>query len=191
MAQRPAQSSVTRRRAWLAVPVIALLVACARAALMQPANEDARDAAALQRMSAASERMVVVVVASAGGPMRSPDGDTLDDRARRAASAAVAALENDYRLREVMEWPLVALQSHCVVLEIEGAQSRDEVLAKLSKDVRVRLAQPLLTFRPSSTRDDAGEGLRPHTPCSSCARPVGRALRISLRANQRPPTLWR
>ncbi|KAE8753494.1 S8 family serine peptidase [Paraburkholderia madseniana] len=144
-------------RAWSAVLLALLLTACADLALTPPHNEDV-DAAALARMSVAGDRMIIVAVANptesvpvlagttAGGYDGAP-GYT----AYGSARATVAALEKDYYLREVTAWPIVALRVHCAVLEIEGTQSRDEVLAKLAKDRRVRLAQPLQSFRTSGT----------------------------------------
>jgi subtilisin family serine protease len=51
-----------------------------------------------------------------------------------------------YSLREVASWPIQALSMHCVVYEIADGRSVPEVLAALSKDSRVVLAQPLHEF---------------------------------------------
>jgi hypothetical protein len=58
--------------------------------------------------------------------------------ARRVAAA--------YALRPVASWPIRALAMHCVVFEITDGRPVDEVLAALSRDTRVVLAQPLQEF---------------------------------------------
>lgn len=126
------------------------LAACARLTLV-PLPEE-QSAAAVRRMAVAGDRMVVVGIAASVG--RTP-GDYLDPQTK----ATVAALERDYRLREIFEWPIVSLQLHCVVLEIEGRQSRDALLRKLTADRRVRLAQPLVSFRtPGAAADRCQRG---------------------------------
>lgn len=138
------------RQACCAVLLSLLLAACARLTLV-PLPEE-QTAAAVRRMAVAGDRMVVVGIAAGVG--RSP-GDYLDSQTK----ATVAALERDYRLREIFEWPIVSLQLHCVVLEIEGRQSRDALLRKLTADRRVRLAQPLVSFRtPDAATDRCQRG---------------------------------
>jgi hypothetical protein len=60
------------------------------------------------------------------------------NNARRVASA--------YSLRQVASWPIKELGIHCVVYEIPDSRSVAEVLAILTKDPRVTLAQPLQEF---------------------------------------------
>jgi subtilisin family serine protease len=50
----------------------------------------------------------------------------------------------------VMAWPIAPLQVHCVVLEVNNSQTRADVLAKLAHDGRVKIAQPLQSFRTLS-----------------------------------------
>lgn len=149
------------RQACYAVLLSLLLAACARLTLVPPQNE--RTAAAVKRMAVAGDRMVVVGIAAGAG--RTP-GDFLDPQTK----ATVVALERDYRLREVFEWPILSLQLHCVVLEIEGSQSRDALLRKLAADRRVRLAQPLVRF----STPDAAAG-RCHRGCAGMLRDRNRA----------------
>ena len=59
-------------------------------------------------------------------------------QARRVAEA--------YSLREVASWPIQLLSVHCVVFEITNGRPVADVLASLSKDSRVALAQPLQEF---------------------------------------------
>ncbi|HUE49238.1 MAG TPA: S8 family serine peptidase [Steroidobacteraceae bacterium] len=63
-------------------------------------------------------------------------------QARRVAAA--------YSLRKVASWPIKALSMHCVVYEITNGRPVPEVLAALSKDARVALAQPLQEFHTLS-----------------------------------------
>ena len=60
------------------------------------------------------------------------------NNAQRVASA--------YSLRQVASWPIKELGVHCVVYEIPDSRSVAEVLATLTKDPRVTLAQPLQEF---------------------------------------------
>src|SRR5277367_3892677 len=61
------------------------------------------------------------------------------------------SLERDYGLREVSAWPIEPLRMHCAVLELPDGADRAAMLATLSHDRRIKLAQPLQTF---ATRTD-------------------------------------
>jgi subtilisin family serine protease len=61
-----------------------------------------------------------------------------------------------YSLREVANWPIRALAVHCVVYEIPDGRPVASVLAALSKDARVGLAQPLQEFHTLSESGQAG-----------------------------------
>lgn len=155
-------------QACYAVFLSLLLAACARLTLVPPPN--GRTAAAVKRMAVAGDRMVVVGIAAEAA--RTP-GEFLDAQTK----ATVIALERDYHLREVFEWPIVSLQLHCVVLEIEGKQSREAVLSKLMADRRVRLAQPLVRFgTPDAAADRCRDG------CADMLRDRKRALLAAVRA---------
>ena len=65
-------------------------------------------------------------------------GQSAQQQAHRVARA--------YALREVASWPIKALSMHCVVYEITDGRPVPDVLAALSKDRRVVLAQPLHEF---------------------------------------------
>jgi subtilisin family serine protease len=71
------------------------------------------------------------------------EAQSAHSQARRVAAA--------YALREVASWPIEALGLHCVVYEITNGRAVPEVLASLSKDARVVLAQPLQEFRTLTT----------------------------------------
>ncbi|MFI4979942.1 MAG: S8 family serine peptidase [Nevskiales bacterium] len=147
-------------RALLAIALGLGLAACATV----PGSAD--PAAARMRVDPAS--LIVLTVANPVGSVAAHAGSTLrgydsiplytsGDRAR----AVVAAIEQDYGLREVAAWPIMPLQVHCVVLEVPPGASRDAVLSRLSRDPRVSLAQPMQTFGTlSSAYNDPYFGLQ-------------------------------
>lgn len=55
-------------------------------------------------------------------------------------------IASTYSLKQVVSWPIKALGVHCVVYEIPDARSVAEVLAQLTKDPKITLAQPLQQF---------------------------------------------
>ena len=95
-----------------------------------------------------------IVVAFANEPLTTPGpagttgsryggaGYSVGQSAQRQARAVAA----EYSLREVRSWPIRVLSMHCVVYEIVNGRPVPEVLAALSKDSRVVLAQPLQDF---------------------------------------------
>ena len=94
---------------------------------------------------AAVDSEPVAFLARAGSTPRSydaiaPYGPT------SAAVRVLRSLENDYGLREVNAWPIAPLHMHCAVLEIPEGADRTALLAVLSRDQRIKLAQPLQTF---------------------------------------------
>ncbi len=99
-----------------------------------------------------------IVVAFANEPHTTPapagttgshyagDGYRVAQSAQQQARRVAAA----YALRPVASWPIKALSMHCVVYEITDGRPVAEVLAALSKDSRVVLAQPLQEFHTLS-----------------------------------------
>jgi subtilisin family serine protease len=67
-------------------------------------------------------------------------------RVAQAAEQQARSVARAYALREVDSWPIQVLSMHCVMFEITNGRPVPEVLAALSKDARVRLAQPLQEF---------------------------------------------
>lgn len=63
------------------------------------------------------------------------------------ARATAAALASQYALRPVAAWPIAPLAVHCVVFEVPAPGARAQLLAALARDPRVRLAQPMQSFR--------------------------------------------
>ena len=95
-----------------------------------------------------------IVVAFANEPLAAPGpagttgshyggtGYGVGQSAERRAHSVAAA----YDLREVRSWPIQVLSMHCVVFEIANGRPLAEVVAALSRDPRVALAQPLQEF---------------------------------------------
>src|SRR6202011_3265159 len=88
------------------------------------------------------------------------DGLTVYGPTSRAAQL-LKGVERDYGLREVTAWPIRPLHMHCAVLELSTDADRASVLAALTRDRRVRIAQPLQTFTTRTTvYDDPYVGLQ-------------------------------
>jgi subtilisin family serine protease len=128
----------------------ALLGACAG----QPTSSTSKESLTpLTDMQSNSDRMIVLTVANdmqavvskAGSTFRSYDAWT-PYQASAAARSMVSDLATEYQMRPVSSWPIAALQVHCVVFEIAKGADRDEVLSRLKRDRRVKLAQPLQSF---------------------------------------------
>src|SRR6185312_2367975 len=64
----------------------------------------------------------------------------------QSAHAEAKRVASKYSLREVANWPIRSLAIHCVIYEIPDDRSVAMVLAELSKDSTVRLAEPLSEF---------------------------------------------
>jgi subtilisin family serine protease len=139
--------------------VAATLGACADLPQFAPSNAQI-DPALLARLNRDSDRMIIVTVANPNEsfPMLAgTTGGTYDGASGYTASGSarstVASIARDYRLREVMAWPIVPLQVHCAVLEVSDGETRTDVLAKLAHDHRVKIAQPLQSFQTLSDRE--------------------------------------
>jgi subtilisin family serine protease len=136
-----------------------VLCAVSACAVVEPAQDQA---AAMLEMRTHPDQMVVVLVANPPQTLMLRAGTTPAGYGAPAgysqggtARATIAALARQYGLKEESAWPIAPLKADCAMLEIVGDESRDEVLAKLSSDPRVRLAQPLQTFE---LRTDAPTG---------------------------------
>jgi subtilisin family serine protease len=142
---RAARIAKVRQRALLALLLtVAVLGSCAWAA-PPPLPQ-----------SAPGPRIVVAFAnATHGAP--APAGTTGSrysggDGYRLAQSAQREArrVAETYALRSLTSWPIAVLGVHCVVYEIPDKRDMTEVLAALSKDARVVLAQPLQEFHTLS-----------------------------------------
>ncbi len=137
------------RTAWFAV-LAALAVAAHRAPAAPPPLP----------LSAGGPR---IVVAFANAPQGTPapagttgtryggDGYRLAQGAQRQAQRIGAT----YALRQLTSWPIEALALHCVVYEVPDDRDVTQLIARLQKDARVLLAEPLQEFRTLSAPDAA------------------------------------
>lgn len=145
-----AASAVRCRLLAAFVLAISMLLEASGCALF-PAKPDPFIAA--QQMKTRPERMIVLAVVNPPETLMLRAGTTAAGYGAAAgyvpggsARAEIATLAAQYRLRIVSSWPIPSLKVHCAMLEIAGDAKRDELLARLSTDPRVRLAQPLQTF---------------------------------------------
>jgi subtilisin family serine protease len=103
-----------------------------------------------------------IVVAFANEPLATPGpaGTTgsryggTGYRVGQSAQRQARSVATVYGLREVRSWPIEVLSMHCVVFEITNGRPVAEVVAALSKDSRVVLAQPLQEFHTLSAPDE-------------------------------------
>jgi Subtilase family len=100
---------------------------------------------------AAVDNDSAVVMAHAGSSPRGYDGIT-GYGPSPSARQMMHSLENEYGLREVSAWPIAPLHMHCAVLEVPEGVDRRTLLAAMTQDKRIKLAQPLQSF---ATRTDA------------------------------------
>jgi subtilisin family serine protease len=104
-----------------------------------------------------------IVVAFANEPLAAPGpagttGARYGGTAYRVGQGAqrqAHSVAADYSLREVRSWPIPVLSMHCVVYEITNGRPAADVIAALSKDSRVLLAQPLQEFHTLIAAADA------------------------------------
>jgi subtilisin family serine protease len=99
----------------------------------------------------ANEPYTAPAPAGTTGSRYSGGGYHVTQSAHQQAQRVAAA----YALHEVVSWPIRALSMHCVVYEITDGRPVPEVLAALSKDARVVLAQPLQEFHTLSNAHPA------------------------------------
>jgi subtilisin family serine protease len=131
--------------------ILSAAIALASACSSAPVRIDSR--ALGDQPADASDRFIIVAVENAPPAFvahagATPRGyDTIADYGATAqALKAMRAVEREYGLREVNAWPIAPLHIHCAVLQIPSGADRNTLLARLSKDRRIKLTQPLQTF---------------------------------------------
>jgi subtilisin family serine protease len=105
-----------------------------------------------------------IVVAFANQPLAAPGpagttGSRYDGGSYSVGQSAhrqVRSVAAAYDLREVASWPIQVLSMHCVVFEIANGRPVAEVVAALSRDPRVALAQPLQEFHTLTAETQGG-----------------------------------
>lgn len=68
-------------------------------------------------------------------------------RAGPTARQVAEEIGREYHLVRRDAWPIRVLKVHCIVYEVPGGASRDDVLASLARDPRVESVQPMQSFR--------------------------------------------
>ncbi len=138
----------------LAIPLAAAIALCLAGCATPVRETDALPGMVLRN---SPEQLIVVTIANPKAVVATRAGSTLrgyDDAGDYAASGfartTVSALTKEYSLREVAAWPIDALHVHCVVFRIPNGSERDAMLLRLSRDARVRIAQPLQVFTTTS-----------------------------------------
>jgi hypothetical protein len=140
--------------------LLLLLVACASAP-----REDA----------GAEDRLLIVAVDDAAEVLPTP-GST--PRARHAgaqgyagstrAEAVAAALAQDHQLQEQAFWSIAPLKLRCMLYRVAPGADRQALLARLARDSRVQLVQPLNEFQtlasPMANAKAPAPGVAPAGP---------------------------
>lgn len=100
-----------------------------------------------------SHRDIVLAVANPVDPPATHAGSSLlgyepsgNYGAGQRAASSLAALQRNYRWRQLVGWPIKDLDLYCIVLEPPAGTSRDTLLEALARDKRVQLAEPLREF---------------------------------------------
>jgi subtilisin family serine protease len=132
--------------------------------IVSASTENCMAAPPVANASAQGEaRHARVVVTFANEPRQSPgpagstgrrytgDGYLL----AQSAHSQAKRVATKYSLREIANWPIRSLAIHCVVYEIPDDRSVAAVLAELSKDSTVALAEPLSEFHTLSDTKQA------------------------------------
>lgn len=146
-------------RCALVSAVLALICACSATSVriqshVLPSPLNQRSA-----LDEPSDRLIVAAVvndpaaflASAGSTPRGYD-DIAPYGPTSRARTLMRALEREYGLREVNEWPIQPLHMHCAVLRIPDGADRTTLLTRMSADPRIKLAQPFQTFSTRTGR---------------------------------------
>ena len=141
-----------KHRFIMLVMAMLALSACVQSPVISTPNNHASaiEPAATSVSSMNSQRDIVLAVANPVEPPATHAGSTLLGYtppsfygAGQRAVSDLTSLKQSYGLREVSGWPIKALNVYCVVLEMPPGVSRDDLLKRLTKDSRVKLAQPL------------------------------------------------
>ena len=134
----------------LRLPVLAVLALMTGCALRQQALRPPELPA---QARADPERFVVITVRNEPQPAAVTPGSTPRGYGAAgvygvsaSARATTAALERDYRLREVSAWPIASLRVNCIVARIPEPTSRSTLISRLERDSRVESVEPLGAF---------------------------------------------
>ncbi|RDI97990.1 serine protease [Dyella solisilvae] len=133
--------------------VMATLGACAPARPTAP-SVSATQGPTVDVAAMDTSRDIVLAVANPMDPPAMHAGSNLVGYASaghygasQRAISTLDALKSRYGIHEVTGWPIKTLDLYCIVLEPPPGMSRDAMLATLSRDERVQLAQPLQDYK--------------------------------------------
>jgi hypothetical protein len=165
--------------AFVFASLLASLTACApvRPDAVASAHEAAPAATATPVAAMDSERDIVLVVANPLEPAPTHAGSNMLGYAPSAhygagqrAVSVLSDLKQAYGMREVTGWPIKALSAYCVVLKPAEGADRDALIAQLSRDDRVQLAQPLQDYSVYSDAPAAQDGKKYNDPYTDLQR---------------------
>ncbi|ANH70896.1 hypothetical protein ABE85_24415 [Mitsuaria sp. 7] len=107
---------------------------------------------------ASDARLIILAVEDRGEPLPGAGGSARGDYRRMAGYAGSAralamseALAREYGLREQSAWTIAPLNLRCMLYALGAGDDADAVLARLRRDARVKLAQPLNEFETLSS----------------------------------------
>lgn len=145
--------------AMLAAPALAALAALAATpgdeAPLAPSTETVAPDGPSAAASAprAETRRVILAVEDRGEPLSGAGGSPRGDYRRMAgyagsarASALSEALAREYHLHEEAAWTIAPLNLRCMLFTLTGDDDVGALLARVRRDARVKLAQPLNEF---------------------------------------------
>jgi len=161
-----------------AIGAATLLASGLPAEAVEPAAEASAAPAASAAASAAAVppaegALIILAVEDRGEPLPGAGGSPRGDYRRMAGYAGSARAEamseglaHDYHLREQAAWTIAPLNLRCMLFALAPGDDLDAMLARLRRDARVRLAQPLNEFEAlGGTPPSPG----PREPASSSA----------------------
>jgi subtilisin family serine protease len=129
---------------WFGLVAALLVSACQSTRWAAPAGAEAAD---LILVTVPNDR--AVALGRAGSTARGYDGGA-SYGAGSDARQALQEIAKDYALRKVDAWPIQPLGVHCMVFKVPAAAQRDAIVAKLSRDPRVQLVEPMQDFQTQS-----------------------------------------
>lgn len=156
--------------AMLAAPALAALAALAATpgdeAPLAPSTETVAPDGPSAAASAprAETRRVILAVEDRGEPLSGAGGSPRGDYRRMAgyagsarASALSEALAREYHLHEEAAWTIAPLNLRCMLFTLTGDDDVGALLARVRRDARVKLAQPLNEFETLAGGPQGGE----------------------------------
>jgi subtilisin family serine protease len=159
-APRTASDSRSGSRAALLAGLLSLC--CANPLQAAPTGADLRTRDAAQMIVVALPDRPDPVVEAGSTPHGYAGLPNYDGSQRSRAEAAKLARE--YGLREVSAWTIAPIHLRCMLYEIARGADRAELLTRLLRDPRVRIAQPLHEFTAFSNARPDSAGARTPIP---------------------------